>query len=70
MFGPIFQWGARKLIFTDQTSPPSVATDGNFSQGDWIITTAPTASNPPGWVCVAGGTGATATFKALANLAA
>jgi len=70
MYGPVFPWGGRRLIFTDQTSAPSAAGDGNFQAGDWVVTTAPSAGNPPGWVCVTGGPGGTAVFKAMANLQA
>jgi len=42
-------------------------TNGTWSQGDCVMSVAPTASNPPGWVCVADGT--PGTWKAMAVLA-
>lgn len=60
-FGPLnkIYWG---------TAPPSVAGDGTYQQGDIMYNTAPSASNPPGWMCVTSGT--PGTWKAMANLAA
>jgi len=42
-------------------------TTGTWVVGDKIWSSAPTAGNPPGWVCVAGG--APGTWQAMANLA-
>ena len=43
--------------------------DDYFSVGSIIMDSTPTTLNPPGWVCVTAGTGTTAVWKAMANLA-
>jgi len=63
----VFRMGYMNIYFA--TAVPSLAGEGPFEVGDWIILTAPTAAAAPGWVCTARGTGATATFKAMAVLA-
>jgi hypothetical protein len=45
-----------------------VPTTGTWRRGDIVYDTDPSASAPPGWVCVLGGT--PGTWKAMANLAA
>jgi len=61
-FGPS---GPRFYISTDN-NPPSHAGDGSFGVGDVIWNSAPAAGGTLLWVCTTAGTGATATFKAVA----
>lgn len=61
-FGPS---GPTWYLSTDN-NPPSHAGDGNFNVGDRIINIAPAAGGTAEWICTAAGTGATATFKAVA----
>jgi hypothetical protein len=50
------------------TAIPSLAGEGPFEVGDWVIHTDAAVGEPPAWVCTAAGTGATATFGAMGNL--
>ncbi len=68
VFTPFGTEGPTVFLSTDG-NPPSHAGDGDFKVGDWIINTVPTASGVSHWVCTAGGTGATATFNAVATAA-
>jgi hypothetical protein len=46
---------------------PSLASDGPFAVGDWIINTSPSNGGTAFWVVTAAGTGATATFRTVTN---
>jgi len=61
-FGP----DGPNVYLSKDANPPSHAGDGSFDLGDWVINTAPTAGGTLLWVCTGAGTGATATFKAVA----
>ena len=53
-----------QYVWTGTAAP----TTGTWNRGDIVWNTTPTASNPPGWVCVTAGS--PGTWKAMANLAA
>lgn len=55
---------ADKKVLSGTAAPVA----GTYVQGDMVFNSAPTASNPMGWMCVTGGT--PGTWKAMANLAA
>lgn len=57
-------WGETNFIWFS-TAAPSAASEGPYNKGDWVVITAPTASNPVVYVCVTAGNGATAVFKTL-----
>jgi len=55
------------IFYMKQEFATTAPTRGNWDRGDIVYQEAPTADNPPGWVCVASGT--PGTWKAMANLA-
>lgn len=57
-----------KLVQMVTALPTDV--DMTYEVGDTFHKSAPAAGASPGWVCTTAGTGATAVFKAMANLAA
>ena len=60
----VFPWGPGNKVGFAASAPSS----GTWSRGDVVWNTQPSASGPPGWVCVSSGT--PGTWKAMANLAA
>ena len=61
------QWGSFNKMYWG-TAAPTLSTDGTFQKGDVIWNNTPSASNPPGWLCVTGGS--PGTWKAMGNIAA
>lgn len=61
---PFAQYGKARHFYG--TAAP--VSGGVYTQGDIVWNTAPSASNPPGWMCTSGGS--PGTWKAMANLAA
>ncbi len=65
VFQPFGDQGPYVYLSTD-ANPPSHAGDGPYRLGDWIINSIPAGSGTLLWVVTVAGTGATATFKAVA----
>ena len=61
-----FQWGQINQLWFF-SAIPTLASDGPFKVGDWVINSTPTTGGVAVWICTVAGTGATATFKTLTN---
>lgn len=59
---------SRGGLSAPQSSASAPPTTGSWPRGAIVWNTAPSASGPPGWMCVAAGT--PGTWKAMANLGA